>query len=82
MPSVRKSVTVTDEQDQWIREQIDGGRYTNESELIRDLIRREQERDAKLDRLRHALIEGERSGEPRPFDFAAFLRRNHARHQG
>jgi antitoxin ParD1/3/4 len=82
MPSVRKTVTVTDQQDHWIREQVDEGRYTNDSELIRDLIRREQERHAELGRLRQALIEGERSGEPRALDFAAFARRMHARHQG
>jgi antitoxin ParD1/3/4 len=39
---------------------------------ILDLIRREQQRGAEIAALRQALIEGEESGEPQPFDFDAF----------
>jgi antitoxin ParD1/3/4 len=39
-----------------------GGHYTNDTEYIRDLIRREQERAAEMDAVRAALIEGEKSG--------------------
>ena len=48
MGTVRKTITVTDQQDSWIKAQIDAGRYTNDSEYIRDLIRREQERSAEI----------------------------------
>ncbi len=75
MGTVRKTITLTDQQDAWIKAQIDGGHYTNDSEYIRDLIRREQERSAEIDTIRQALIEGENSGEPRPFDPAAFKRK-------
>ena len=44
MPAVRKTITVTEQQDTWIAEQVAAGRFTNDSELIRDLIRREQQR--------------------------------------
>lgn len=44
MGTVRKTITLTDKQDIWIKAQIDAGRYTNDSECIRDLIRKEQER--------------------------------------
>ncbi len=44
MATVRKTITLTDKQDMWIKAQIDAGRYTNDSECIRDLIRKEQER--------------------------------------
>lgn len=80
MSTVRKTITVTDQQDTWIAEQVRAGRFTNDSELIRDLIRREQERSAELETVRQALIAGERSGEPQPFDFAAFSRRKLAQH--
>jgi antitoxin ParD1/3/4 len=73
---VRKTITLTEQQDAWIAEEIAAGRYTNDSEAIRDLIRREQER--RIERVRHALIEGEQSGEPQPFDFKAFRRRKAA----
>ncbi len=75
MATIRKTITLTDQQDAWIKAQIDGGRYTNDSEYIRDLIRREQERNAEIEAVRQALIEGEESGEPQPFDVAAFKRR-------
>jgi antitoxin ParD1/3/4 len=46
MATVRKTITLTDHQDHWIKAQVAGGQYTNDSEYIRDLIRREQERGA------------------------------------
>ncbi|HNU11624.1 MAG TPA: type II toxin-antitoxin system ParD family antitoxin [Rubrivivax sp.] len=81
MSIVRKTITVTDQQDRWIAAQVRAGRFTNDSELIRDLIRREQERSAELQALRQALIEGEQSGTPQPFDFAAFVERKRAQHE-
>ncbi len=72
MGTVRKTITLTEKQDGWIKAQIDAGHYTNDSEYIRDLIRREQERSAGIDAIRAALIEGEASGEPSPFDAEAF----------
>ena len=72
MGTVRKTITLTEKQDGWIKAQIDAGHYTNDSEYIRDLIRREQERSAEIVAVRAALIEGEASGEPRPFDAGAF----------
>ncbi len=75
MGTVRKTITLTDQQDSWVKAQISAGHYTNDSEYIRDLIRREQERSAEIEAIRTALIEGEASGEPRRFDAAAFKRR-------
>lgn len=75
MGTVRKTITLTDKQNGWIKSQIDAGHYTNDSEYIRDLIRREQERSAEIEAVRAALIEGEASGEPRPFDTGAFKKR-------
>ena len=80
MATVRKTITLTDQQVGWIKSQIDAGHYTNDSEFIRDLIRREQERSAEIEALRAALIEGENSGEPRAFNLAAFKQRMHAAH--
>lgn len=75
MGTVRKTITVTDQQDGWIKAQIEAGHYTNDSEYIRDLIRREQERSAEVDAIRAALREGEASGQPRTFDPDAFKKR-------
>ena len=80
MATVRKTITLTEQQNAWIAAQIDAGSYTNDSEAIRDLIRREQERGQVDERLRAALIEGENSGAPERFDFAAFKERKAAQH--
>lgn len=75
MASVGKTITLTEQEDNWVKAQIEAGDYTNESEYIRDLIRREQERTAEIEAIRNALIEGEASGEPKRFDAAAFKQR-------
>ena len=80
MPVVRKTITLTEQQNAWIAAQIDTGRYTNDSEAIRDLIRREQERYLEIETIRRALIEGEQSGNPERFDFATFKRHKAAQH--
>ena len=75
MATVRKTITLTNQQDDWIKAQVEGGDYTNDSEYIRDLIRREQERGAEIEVVRAALIEGEKSGKPKRFDESAFKRK-------
>jgi len=63
---VKKSISVTDKQDRWIKAQIESGHYGNESEIVRELIRerqlRELETPAEIAAIRAALIEGEESG--------------------
>ena len=80
MSVVRKTVTLTQQQDDWIAAMVDAGHYTNDSEAIRDLIRREQARMAHVEGVRRALVEGEESGAPERFDFAAFKRHKAAEH--
>ena len=58
--TIRKTITLTDKQDEWIKAQIAAGDYTNDSEYFRDLIRRDQER--KIQSLRAAVQEGMDSG--------------------
>ena len=62
MATVRKTITVTDQQDQWIKTRIAAGGFTNDSEYIRDLIRRDQEQSAKYRALEAAIREGIESG--------------------
>ena len=72
MGTKRKTITITDSQDKWLKSQINAGGFTNDSEYIRDLIRRDQTSQADIEVIRTALIEGEESGEPQPFDVARF----------
>lgn len=80
MATVRKTITLTDQQDGWIKAQIQAGHYTNASEYIHDLIRREKECVTQLEAVRSALIEGENSGTPQVFDAQAFKQRMRAMH--
>lgn len=61
MGTTRKTITVTEQQDQWIKAQIERGKFTNDSEYIRDLIRRDQD-NAKFQTLKEAIQEGLDSG--------------------
>ena len=72
MAVVRKTITVTVMQDEWIKSQVEAGRFANDSEYIRKLVLFDLEQQKKLEALRAAIIEGENSGEPQPFDFAEF----------
>ena len=55
MSVVRKSITFTTQQDLWIKQQIKNGDYTNDSEYIRSLIRKDQEENQKLNELKLAI---------------------------
>jgi len=58
----RKTITVTEQQDSWIKDQVASGNYGNDSEYLRDLIRQDQTYKLKVEALRIALTEGEESG--------------------
>ena len=62
MAMVKKSITITDQQDQWIKAQMATGNYATDSEVVREALREKQERDAEIEAIRAALIEGEQSG--------------------
>ena len=57
MPMVKKSISLTEQQDGWIKAQIKTGHYGNESEVVRDLIRerqiREQARPVGIEAIRN-----------------------------
>jgi len=66
MAIVKKSISVTEQQNDWIKAQIETGHYGNESEVVRDLIRerqlREQDTAAEIKAIRAKLLEAEASG--------------------
>ena len=62
MSVVRKTITITDQQNAWIKSRIEGGGFTNDSEYIRDLVRRDQEQNAKFLALKTAIEDGIESG--------------------
>jgi antitoxin ParD1/3/4 len=62
MATIRKSITFTEQQDAFVKSLIEQGFYTNDSEYIRDIIRKDQERRKRIVDLNEALIEGIESG--------------------
>lgn len=62
MSMTRKTITIPDAMERWIKAQIQSGRYGNDSEYFRDLIRRDQDRRQAEQALRTLLQEGLDSG--------------------
>ena len=62
MGVVRKTVMLTDRQEQWLRARIARGDFASDSEYIGELIRRDQEESAKLQALKSAIHAGLESG--------------------
>jgi len=65
MAMIKKSITVTDQQEEWIQTQIAKGYYASDSEIVRELIRERQIRETEareLQAVRASLIEAEESG--------------------
>jgi antitoxin ParD1/3/4 len=61
---------IGDHFENFVKEQVDGGRYASASEVIRDGLRLleedKQRRRAELDGLRAEIEKGRRSGKPKP----------------
>jgi len=70
----RKTITLTEQQENWVKCQIDGGHFGNDSEYIRHLIRQDQHSQERLLELRQALKKGEASDKSRPLDMSAVKR--------
>lgn len=62
MATIRKTVTFTNQQDKWIKAQIEAGEFTNDSEYLRYLVRQDQSRNAKFLNLKAAIQKGIDSG--------------------
>lgn len=56
------NVSLPDPMKKWVEAQIESGHYSNASDYVRDLIRRDQEYQAKHEALVNALAAGENSG--------------------
>lgn len=52
---IRKTLSLPDDMGEWIAGRIASGRYNNDSEYVRDLIRRDQDEQRKAERLQAAL---------------------------
>ncbi len=63
----------------FVDRQVEEGNFASPDEVVRAGLELLEKRQAQIERLRAAIIEGEESGEPQPFDFDEFIKRMHAR---
>jgi antitoxin ParD1/3/4 len=73
--SKNTSFSLGDHFSRFVAAQVDQGRYSSASDVVRAALRLLEEQEARLEALRAALIEGEQSGPSTPFDFEAFIAR-------
>ncbi len=62
MVMMRKTITIPDAMEGWVKAQIESGRYGNDSEYFRDLIRQDQSRRLAEQELLFLIEEGINSG--------------------
>jgi antitoxin ParD1/3/4 len=74
------SISLGDHFSDFIDIQVQAGRYGSASDVVRAGLRLLEEHEASVKALQGALIAGEQSGIPRPFDNSAFLERMRAKH--
>ncbi|RVT92851.1 type II toxin-antitoxin system ParD family antitoxin [Sphingomonas crocodyli] len=70
------NVSIPEALKSWCERRVAEGRYSSTSDYVRDLVRRDQELQAKIDRLQAAIDEGLASGESDqdPFEYLEELR--------
>lgn len=71
--AINTSISLDDHFREFVAREIATGRYQSASEVIRAGLRLLEDRETQLGALRAALIAGEQSGEPEPFDFDEFV---------
>lgn len=59
---VRQSISFTEPNDLWLKEQIDSKEYSSKSELVNDLIRQVRKQQVQIDWISAKLEKAEQSG--------------------
>lgn len=69
------NISLPDSMKEWVNERLETGLYANNSDYIRDLIRRDQLETQKLEVLQQAITAGLESGPAAPLDIAEIKRK-------
>lgn len=67
------SISLDDHFADFLSREVASGRYRSASEVVRAGLRLLEDQETHLAALRAALVDGEQSGAPEPFDFDAFV---------
>lgn len=68
------NVSLPDPMKSWVEDRARDGRYSNSSDYVRALIRRDQERQQAIDEVQALVTDALQSGPAEPFDMAAFIK--------
>ena len=74
------SISLGDHFEKFIRRKVRSGRFASSSEVIREGLRLLEQKEEHLKAVREALVAGEQSGPPSPFDNEAFKTTMHRKH--
>ena len=58
----RQSISFTEPNDKWLKEQVDNQEYSSKSEVVNDLIRQARNQQIELDWIKAKLEKAENSG--------------------
>ena len=72
IPMATMNISLPDPMKNWIEEHLKDGTFSNSSDYLRHLIRKDQERTVAIKMLQQEIEKGIQSGEPEPFDLATF----------
>ncbi len=72
---VTMNISLPDPMRDWVESQASGGQYANNSDYVRDLIRKDQQRVAKFEALQNAITKGIESGSAGELDMDAIKRK-------
>lgn len=70
------SISLSERHQNFLQSKVDSGEFASVSEVVRDAVRRLEERDKRIAALDAALKEGLDSGPPQPFDWDGFMSRH------
>jgi antitoxin ParD1/3/4 len=69
------NISLPEQMRDWVIERTADGEYANNSDYVRDLIRKDMQRAERLEVLQDAITKGLKSGKPKKFNKEAFTRR-------
>jgi antitoxin ParD1/3/4 len=59
---IRQSISFTEPNDEWLKNQMDNNEYSSKSELVNDLIRQARKQHVQIDWIKAKLEKAENSG--------------------
>jgi antitoxin ParD1/3/4 len=64
-----------------IKKEMENGKYSSASEMIREGLRLLEERSRKIEAINKALVIGEKSGKPLEYNYSNFLKKMAKKHK-